>query len=95
MEATCEKLRVQFREAAESIRAKVRRAFPTEGAAGGPEAGGDAGTDGGVERGGTARVKLTVAEGPYDGATFEIVLEEDGEARIVGRSCSRKVGGRK
>lgn len=41
--------------------------------------------------GGPATLKLTAAGGPYDGAVFELFLEEDGDARLIGRSSGRKV----
>lgn len=43
------------------------------------------------EAGGTAKVALSISGGPYDGSVFEITVEEDGDARLVGRSTGKKV----
>lgn len=42
------------------------------------------------EIGGTAKVSLSIKGGPYDGSVFEIFVEEDGDARLVGRSTGKK-----
>ncbi|CAM9455949.1 unnamed protein product [Ectocarpus sp. 8 AP-2014] len=42
------------------------------------------------EAGGTAKVALSISGGPYDGSVFEITVEEDGDARLVGRSTGKK-----
>lgn len=43
------------------------------------------------ETGGTANVALSIEGGPYEGSVFEITVEEDGDARLVGRSTGKKV----
>lgn len=95
MEESCDKLREQFRDAAEKIRSKVRQALPSSDTPG--EAGrGEASTTGGADvnaatRSSSARVKVVAARGPYDGAIFELLLEGDGEPRMLGRSSGKKV----
>eukprot|EP00903_Cladosiphon_okamuranus_P013537 g12609.t1 len=43
-----------------------------------------------AEMGGTAKVVLSIEGGPYDGSVFAISVEEDGDARLVGRSTGKK-----
>ena len=44
-----------------------------------------------AETGGTAKVAISIEGGPYDGSVFEISVEEDGDARLIGRSTGKKV----
>ena len=44
-----------------------------------------------AKTGGTAKVALSIEGGPYDGSVFEITVEEDGDARLIGRSTGKKV----
>lgn len=37
-----------------------------------------------------AKVSLSVEGGPYNGSVFEVMLEEDGEPRMLGRSTGKK-----
>lgn len=80
--------------------AKLRAALPREDnqeeAGGGLVAAGEG--RGGMMRGGvlavsrgSATVRLTAEGGPYDGKMFEVLVEEDGDARLIGRSSSKKV----
>lgn len=39
----------------------------------------------------SAKVRLTAEGGPYDGKVFELLLEEGGDARMIGRSSGKKV----
>lgn len=41
--------------------------------------------------GGPAKVRVVAEGGPYDGSVFELSLEEDGEASMLGRSTGKKV----
>lgn len=38
----------------------------------------------------SAKVRLTAEGGPYDGKVFELLLEEGGDARMIGRSSGKK-----
>lgn len=45
--------------------------------------------------GGPAQIKVSTEGGPYDGCVFKLSLEEEGEARMLGRSTGKKVRGGK
>lgn len=38
-----------------------------------------------------AKVSLSAEGGPYNGSVFEVMVEEDGEPRMLGRSTGKKV----
>lgn len=39
-----------------------------------------------------AKLSLSAEGGPYNGSVFEVMLEGDGEPRMLGRSTGKKVG---
>ena len=41
--------------------------------------------------GGPAQIKVSTEGGPYNGCVFKLSLEEEGEARMLGRSTGKKV----